>query len=77
MVAKLCRLDPGSTCPPGPGRKFLPEELKAHKEKWLNICEQNPEILISANYEADVGPLQALIDELTFNEKVSLHRGTL
>ena len=57
------------------GRKFLPEELKVHKEQWLQICKERPEILITASHEADVGPLQALIDELTFNEKVSLNTG--
>ena len=56
------------------GRKFLPEELKAHKEQWLLMCKEHPEILITANRNSDVGPLQALIDELTFNEKVALNR---
>ena len=49
------------------GRKFLPEELRAHKEQWLRICTERPEILVGAIRDADVGPLQALIDELDFN----------
>jgi hypothetical protein len=49
------------------GRKFLPEELRAHKEQWLEICDEQPEVLLGAIRDADVGPLQALIDELDFN----------
>lgn len=52
------------------GRKFLPEELRAHKEQWLVICSERPETLLAASRSHDVGPLQALIDELGFNEKV-------
>ncbi len=49
------------------GRKFRPEELRRHKEQWLEICEKNPAILIPLRDRGDVGPLQALIDELEFN----------
>jgi len=53
------------------GRKFMPDELRGHKEQWLEICKQSPEILVSSCRTADVGPLQALIDELEFNAVVS------
>lgn len=53
------------------GRKFLPDELRAHKEQWLEICKSRPDIFINATRNADVGPLQALIDELEFNVVVS------
>ena len=53
------------------GRKFRPEELLAHKEQWLKICSERPDVLVSASREIDVGPLQALIDELDFNERVA------
>jgi len=53
------------------GRKFLPEELRAHKEQWLKICDEHPETLVSAIRNADVGPLQALVDELEFNATVA------
>ncbi|MBI4479275.1 MAG: HNH endonuclease, partial [Acidobacteria bacterium] len=53
------------------GRKFHPEELRKHKEQWLQICKDRPEILITATRNADVGPLQALIDELDFNSTVA------
>jgi hypothetical protein len=53
------------------GRKFLPEELRSHKDQWLKICAERPDVLVSASRASDVGPLQALIDELEFNAKVA------
>ena len=53
------------------GRKFLPQELRGHKQQWLRICRENPEALLKAQRSSDVGPLQALIDELEFNARVS------
>jgi hypothetical protein len=53
------------------GRKFHPEELKKHEEQWLSICRERPSELLAASRNADVGPLQALIDELAFNETVA------
>lgn len=53
------------------GRKFQPEELRLHKKQWLKICTEHPELLIGAIRNADVGPLQALIDELDFNATVA------
>src|SRR5262249_2987413 len=52
------------------GRKFTSEELARHKEQWLNICRQKPESLPSAASDGDVGPLQALVDELEYNKTV-------
>jgi hypothetical protein len=49
------------------GRKFMPEELRAHRVQWLAICKNSPEVLVAPFRTADVGPLQALIDELEFN----------
>jgi len=53
------------------GRKFTPEELRLHKEQWLKICAQRADILLAPSWRGDVGPLQALIDELEFNLKVA------
>jgi hypothetical protein len=53
------------------GRKFLPEELRSHRDQWLKICSDRPELLIAPTRHADVGPLQALIDELDFNSTVA------
>jgi hypothetical protein len=53
------------------GRKFLPDELRFHKKQWLSTCAEHPEALLGATRTADVGPLQALIDELEFNATVA------
>lgn len=53
------------------GKKFSPQELRKHKEQWLAICRERPEALLNASREIDVGPLQALIDELEFNLAVA------
>jgi len=53
------------------GRKFTSEELKQHKEQWLNICKEQPEMLVKTYARSDVGPLQALLDELEFNLSVA------
>jgi len=53
------------------GRKFLPQELQFHKKQWLRICAERPDMLVGAIRDADVGPIQALIDELDFNATVA------
>lgn len=52
------------------GRKFTAGELRAHKAEWLRICKEKPEALLSAARNVEVGPLQALIDELEFNAAI-------
>lgn len=54
------------------GRKFRPDELRRHKDEWLRICREHPEVFSSALREDSVGLLQALIDELEFQK---VHRG--
>jgi Restriction endonuclease len=53
------------------GRKFHPEELRKHKDQWLEICRKKPDVFINAARNSDVGPLQAMVDELEFNSKVA------
>lgn len=53
------------------GRRFLPEELRRHKEQWLKVCDERPDVLVSVRRAEDVGPLQALIDELALNAKIA------
>jgi hypothetical protein len=53
------------------GRKFTPEELRGHRDQWLELCRTRPEILVAAPRDMDVGPLQALLNELEFNAVVS------
>ena len=53
------------------GRKFRPDELRDHKEQWLQICKNSPGALLMPQRPYDVGPIQALIDELEFNAEIS------
>src|SRR5947209_7202504 len=53
------------------GRKYRPDELRQHKKQWLEICQNSPQVLINARGPEDVGPLQALVDELDFNSEVA------
>lgn len=53
------------------GRKYSPEDLRQHKEQWLKLCRKQPDVLVRAYRRSDVGPLQALVDELEFNAKVA------
>jgi hypothetical protein len=52
------------------GRKFTTEELAHHKTQWLEICTNKPESMLLAARDGDVGPLQALVDELEYNRMV-------
>ena len=53
------------------GRKFHASELRSHRDQWLEICRARPEIFIQPMPYADAGPLEALIEELGFNEIVA------
>jgi hypothetical protein len=44
--------------------------LKYHKVQWLKICEDSPGSLLLPQRTYDVGPIQALIDELGFNAEL-------
>ena len=46
------------------GESFFLTNCVAHKEQWLKICLDRPDVFVNAARNADVGPLQALIDEL-------------
>jgi hypothetical protein len=51
------------------GRKFTPLELAKHKEQWLKLCQEHPDKVLLQPRAADteVGPLQALVDEIDYN----------
>jgi hypothetical protein len=49
------------------GRKFRADEIRGHKEQWLKICRERPELFVNVAWDIDVGPLSALIDEMEFN----------
>jgi hypothetical protein len=55
------------------GRKFTAEELAKHKEQWLKLCSDHPAVAFLHLREPDgeVGPLQALVDEIEFNLAVA------
>src|SRR5258708_17086681 len=54
------------------GRKFQASELLGHRDQWISICKERPEIFRSGSFaRAEVGPLQSLIDALEFNEAVT------
>lgn len=53
------------------GRRFTADELRAHKEQWLQICETRPEIFFEAARQVDIGPLQGPLDELDYNLVIS------
>ena len=53
------------------GRKYRPEELRLHKEQWLEVCRQGGVFLASIPPRTDVGPIQALVDELEFNQAIA------
>lgn len=53
------------------GRRFHSSELLAHKEQWLRICRESPGALLGPQSPLDVGPIQALIDELEFNAEIA------
>jgi hypothetical protein len=53
------------------GRRFTAAELRAHREQWLQLCKEHPETLTRPWQDADVGPLQAMIDELEFNASLA------
>ena len=53
------------------GRKFHAEELRIHKAQWLQVCKKDPGALLQAQGTLDVGPIQALIDELEFNAEIA------
>lgn len=52
------------------GRKFTSEEIRGHKEQWLEICKTNPEVFTEPS-KYEVGPIASLIDELDFNFNAS------
>jgi len=38
------------------GRKYMPDELRKHKEQWLRFCTESPAVLVQPQERSDVGP---------------------
>lgn len=53
------------------GRKYSAEELSAHKDQWIKVCQTSAEFLASIPALSDIGPLQGLYNELRFNEIIA------
>jgi hypothetical protein len=53
------------------GRKYHPDELRGHKEQWLEICKKSPQIFTEHLEHAEGGPLSGIVTELEFNHIVS------
>lgn len=50
------------------GRKYHPDELRKHKEQWITICTNSPNILVESPRISDPGPISSLLTELEFNK---------
>jgi hypothetical protein len=53
------------------GRKFTPGELRRHKEQWLSLCQEHPEMFVASQQPAEAGSLERLASELTFNVRIA------
>jgi hypothetical protein len=53
------------------GRKLTPSELRRHKEQWLNLCREHPDIFVASQQPAEAGSLERLASELTFNLRIA------
>jgi hypothetical protein len=53
------------------GRKFQASELRQHKEQWLAICRDQPEIFVHSQPPPEAGSLERLLNELEFNLAVA------
>jgi hypothetical protein len=50
------------------GRRFTPDELQQHRDRWFQTVRERPEVLIrAAQTQTETGPLEALLAELDFN----------
>ncbi len=49
------------------GRKFQPTELRQHKNQWLAICRERPEIFVHSQPPPEAGSIERLLNELEFN----------
>src|SRR5207245_10345191 len=53
------------------GRKYTSEEPKMHRDKWIELCQNSPQLFVHAPKYTDSGPLSSLIAELEFNRRCS------
>lgn len=53
------------------GRKFTPGELRRHREQWLGLCREHPEMFVASQQPAEAGSLERLASEMTFNLRIA------
>src|SRR3989442_800197 len=53
------------------GRRFTPEELRHHRDQWLEICRTRPEALTDPARAPNPGYVERLIHELDFDARVA------
>ena len=49
------------------GRRFAPSELRGHRDQWLRLCADRPEMFVHALPAPEAGSLERLLSELEFN----------
>lgn len=49
------------------GRRFGPGELRGHRDQWLRLCAERPEMFVHALPSPEAGSLERLLSELEFN----------
>jgi hypothetical protein len=53
------------------GRRFQEAELRSHRDQWLAICRDHPEIFVHSQPRPEAGSLERLLAELEFNLAVA------
>jgi HNH endonuclease len=53
------------------GRRFQPSELRSHRDQWLRLCRERPEMFVHAQPSPEAGALERLLSELEFNRKLA------
>lgn len=50
------------------GRKFTADELRHHRERWMQTIRDHPDVVVRASQTlTETGPLEALFSEMEFN----------
>jgi hypothetical protein len=50
------------------GRRFTPDELKMHRDRWMTTIREHPDLLVRTSQTlTETGPLEALFSEMEFN----------
>jgi hypothetical protein len=71
-----CHAEIGLYNPKHPrGRRFSPEELRLHRDQWLKVCRERPEVLLDAPAVFEAGTIERLIHELDFDLDIASQSG--